>query len=554
MAKMGNKDVLKTVNYSLNIIKDIKAGKVFTDEEKEEILDKYVGLSEDNNSYWTPLPICKFIHNLITKDGDYCCDLAAGIGNFSRAVGDKKVRYDLYEFDENTSLAGQVAWSGKDWVNYIGNVDTLSLEIEPKYDICTINPPFTGSIKYENSKYEWYTDSKGKTKKKGSLGILDAFVEKAYKVTKDDGYIAMILKGGFVSNGNATEKLREWLAKRCDLKLLMNLDSTTFENAGILGTSVGTVLIVLKKGKDLNNKTIYAELNSKDNLFLQLNGIVSEFKKVQGQHYITYSSSYLDKGITGVINAGVDPEEIELDYITEEDKEIIGKCYCCNREIEEYELGEEIEDKLICIECDNDELTYIEKIKPLLGLEITAGDKKILPSLNRQREIKAQNDELEKCDKYCYFLSNSNGKFDDYLIKNSDIKFINMFNGRSEEDMGIIKCRYKYGVDNIIEVKDFYGYNWKIIYEGYKVSWEKVRKNSSEEWKDKCRKWHSGTIECSEPFYNTTFSFATYDDEPLTAVLERNYNAVYTNYDFICSYSYKLNELIKELIRERKIK
>ena len=43
MAKKGNKDVLKTVNYSLNIIKDIKAGKVFTDEEKEEILDKYVG-------------------------------------------------------------------------------------------------------------------------------------------------------------------------------------------------------------------------------------------------------------------------------------------------------------------------------------------------------------------------------------------------------------------------------------------------------------------------------------------------------------------------------
>ena len=34
----------------------------------------------------------------------------------------------------------------------------------------------------------------------------------------------MILKGGFVCNEKATEKLRKWLAERCDLKLLMNLD------------------------------------------------------------------------------------------------------------------------------------------------------------------------------------------------------------------------------------------------------------------------------------------------------------------------------------------
>jgi len=57
VTKKGNKEVLQSVNYNINIIKDIKAGKKLTQDDKENILNKYSGMSDDNNSFWTPVPI-----------------------------------------------------------------------------------------------------------------------------------------------------------------------------------------------------------------------------------------------------------------------------------------------------------------------------------------------------------------------------------------------------------------------------------------------------------------------------------------------------------------
>lgn len=552
--KKGNKEVLETVNYSFNIIKKIKDNYNFTKEEKKEILYNFTGLSKDNNSYWTPIIITEFIHNLITKDGDYIADLAGGIGNFAIPIKDKNIKYDLYEFDENTSLAGAKAWEDYTNINYIGNVDTLALDINKnKYDVVTINPPFVGTVKFENSNYIWNTDNKGNVKKKGSIGIVEAFIDKAFKATKDNGYIAMILPTGFLYKGNATEKLRNYLSEKCDLKLMIELDSDTFAKEGIKGTGITTVLVILQKCKSKNNKIVYAELNDKDNLKLQLDSIVNEFKKVQGLHYLDYVSNSLDKGITGVIKEGNLKEDIEFNH----NYKFMGKCCCCDKEIIEEEIAETIDDKLICLECFNDEYTYIKQIKPLLGLEITATDKKTLRILETEKEINKFNEDLMKQDKVCYFLSNSNGAFNDYMIKAYSIKFISVFANinESEIEKHIIKCRYNYLVENkSILIKNFDNLEWvKITYDGYKVEHQKVKKTNEKEYHDRVRKWHYGNIETSCDLYNTTWGMATYDKATLKETVLKDKSCIYVNYNYICSYAYKFRDLIKELIEKDKI-
>ena len=68
MAKKGNKEVLLGVNQTLNIIKRIKADEMFTPEEKMDILDKFIGMSEDNNSYFTPLEVCTMMKDMLPID------------------------------------------------------------------------------------------------------------------------------------------------------------------------------------------------------------------------------------------------------------------------------------------------------------------------------------------------------------------------------------------------------------------------------------------------------------------------------------------------------
>lgn len=57
----NNKDVLKSVNYNMKIIKRIKENQAFTIGKKEKMLDTYTGISKDNNSYFTSFEICNFI-------------------------------------------------------------------------------------------------------------------------------------------------------------------------------------------------------------------------------------------------------------------------------------------------------------------------------------------------------------------------------------------------------------------------------------------------------------------------------------------------------------
>lgn len=203
----GNKAVLEGINYSLEIVKKIKANEEFTREEKQKILTDYIGMSADNNSYFTPFEICQFIKDALGIEQGKVADLSGGIGNmiepFIKEYGklDDGIEFHCYELDENNSLAGSMAWSDYDQVNYYGQFNSIGRhnEIPDGFDYVIGNPPFSGSVPYL---CDW-NNNKGKIK---NNNICDAFVDLAIRKCADKGFIALVLPVSHMSKSQATEK------------------------------------------------------------------------------------------------------------------------------------------------------------------------------------------------------------------------------------------------------------------------------------------------------------------------------------------------------------
>lgn len=304
----GNKDVLASVNYSMDIIKRIKAREKFTAEEKQDILHKFVGTSPDNNSYFTPQPICNWIKQLLNIKRGRIADLSAGIGSMvlSYVIEYGKLQegitFDLFELDENNSMAGKMAWSDYEQVNYYGNFNTVERADEipdNTYDVILGNPPFSGSVPYF---CDW-NNNKGKAK---NNNICDAFVDLAVRKVKDKGYIALVLPAGHLFKGNATAKLREWMKDKVALKGVFPLDEATFRESGILGTSVGTYLVVYQKGVP-QDKVMIGALYDRDELVNEMVAIANNFQMMlKGDCYVEMRSDHVC-GEHGVLRVGDSP-------------------------------------------------------------------------------------------------------------------------------------------------------------------------------------------------------------------------------------------------------
>ena len=583
--KKGNKDVLKSINYSLDIVKKCKSNYKFTKEEKQEILHKFIGLSEDNNSYFTPEIICKLITECLDiKCNDTVADLSGGIGNMAIPLIDTygklkdDISFDIYELDENTSLAGKMTWEDYSQVNYYGNINTLSLNIEKKYDFVIGNPPFSGNTEYET---EWNVNTKGKPSKKNEL--VNSFIDLSFKCCKDNGYVALVLPGGILYKDKATKKLREYLAERYDLKMLIELNPDTFSKSGLQGTTVTTNLIIWQKCKTSNNKTMIIELNPIDNLKTQLESIPHYFKLVQNQHYIQMGRSNNDK-IYGLLKEGINPETIHEEY-TENQSNMIGQCYCCNKDIYEddllscdkYTLKSDNSVVNVCLECSNDELMYIDKIKRDLLIEgksydISSKDEKFVKRLIEQ---KIKMEELEKqfsYDKNIYICTNNaRDTFIDEMSPIHSLNFVKLFQGVDEyNDDSVIKIKLPYIVNKqydfsnevickkldfkrkrIIEdgIKKFIDEPYyrevkfdKLIYiiNDLNIEHYKARKPGDKEWNDRERHIYHGYLDCGSDFYNTTFTIIYYPHDKKAST--------YVNYDFICSMSWKFKQPIEKVI------
>lgn len=301
MAKKGNKEVLQTVNKAMDIVKRIKADEEFSQKDKMDILDDFVGVSDTtNNSYWTPLEVCQFMKDLLPIDEAlnegreiHIADLSAGIGMCARPFIKKYgklldgVKFDLYEYNPDTSMALKKAWEDYEQVTVYPDCDTLKFDIPIEYDFVIGNPPFSGNCEYPNAQ-EWACDKKGKVAK--SLSIMDAFVDLAIQKCKPNGYIAYVIGGGHLYKGNKTEALRKWMKKEVALKAIVPLDSDTFSEAGITGTSVGSYLIVWQKGAK-QEEVFLGDLIDKKDLKTEMKSMARKFKLLNfGTYNITYES------------------------------------------------------------------------------------------------------------------------------------------------------------------------------------------------------------------------------------------------------------------------
>ncbi|MBU3216661.1 SAM-dependent methyltransferase [Clostridium estertheticum] len=548
MATKGNKEVLKSVNYSINIIKKIKEDVAFTQEEKQKILIDFVGMSEDNNSYFTPFEICNFIKDLLNITSGKIIDPSAGIGNMIRPYIKEYgklldgIEFTCFEFDENNSLAGYKAFEDYEQVKYntcFNSLDRVGEIKDNYYDYVIGNPPFVGSVEYLNE----FNNTKGKAKK---TDIVSCFIDLSIKKCKDKGYIALVLPGGHLFKGNAVQKLRDYMKGVISLKGIFPLDADTFSEAGILGTSVGTNLLIWQKGTP-QGKVFIGDLADKKDLKTEMSSIALQFQLfLSGDYYLEQSYNYA-KLIKGV---GVDWEP------QEKEEEVINgiECHCCNKKFPEYQISEytskdglSIEN--ICIECENDSLTYMNIIKRNFlidgeSYEVTRADER---EIKKEESLKREKDEAERkrdCKKSILYLSNAE-KFD---INYQIVKYANGFIG-TQEDSGednIQRCKFNYGCNKHWSIDKTWDKNLgkvDIHLDSFKKEIQRVRKPGAVDWRERTRIWWSGRILCEEDFYNATFGFSTYSDDEIV-------KEVYVNYQFICSKSYSLSKKIMELLKE----
>ena len=547
MAKKNNKDVLKSVNYSFDIVKKIKESIEFTMEEKQKILIDFVGLSEDNNSYFTPFEICNFIKELLNIKTGKILDPSSGIGNMIRPFVSEygklidDIEFDCFELDENNSLAGAKAWEDFEQVKYNTCFNSLDRTVEIQdnyYDYVIGNPPFVGSVEYLNE----FNNTKGKAKK---TDIVSCFIDLSIKKCKDKGYIALVLPGGHLFKGNAVQKLRDYMKGVVSLKGIFPLDADTFSEAGILGTSVGTNLIICQKGA-AQGKVFIGDLIDKKDLKTEMNSIALQFQLfLSGDYHLEQSYNYA-KLIKG---AGFDWELKD-----EENTEGI-ECYCCNKkfpedQISEYELKDGLSTKNICIECENDSLMYMDIIKRNFlidgqAYEVTKVDEKEIKKEKSLKYEKDENERLRDCKKSIFYLSNAE-KFE---INHQAIKYANGFlsTGEDSGEDNIQRCKFNYGYDKHWEIPTSWDKNLgkiDIYIDSFKKEIQNIRKPGEKVWKERTRTWWSGRIICEEDFYNATFGFSTYSNEGEMV------NDIYVNYQFLCSKSYTLSKKIKQLLKE----
>jgi type I restriction enzyme M protein len=152
--------------------------------------------------------------------------------------------------------------------------DTLKLTVSASFDLVIGNPPF-GLIKTDESdglkisRYSIYNDylsSSERKKVSSSFPMEVLFLEKFIGLCKPGGMIAIVLPRGIFAN-SGMEYIRQWLAKRCSIRAIVELGGRFFQSSG---ASAKTTLLFATKNINesvsTQDKTIlaYAEHISDD--------------------------------------------------------------------------------------------------------------------------------------------------------------------------------------------------------------------------------------------------------------------------------------------------
>lgn len=235
------------------------------------------------------------------------------------------------------------------------------------------------------------------------------------------------------------------------------------------------------------------------------------------------------------------------------------RCYSCNKEItrndySEYQLKKDNSKVQFCLECANDELVYFDVIKKDCLIdgeskELSDGDKKYIKNERIRRNREKKEHRLIDCNKSVFFFTNKQSPFLSKLdINHQVLRYCNQFTGQDDidEEEYIQRFRFPFSIHKTWKLNYEDLGEITIILEGYKKEVEQVRKDRTEKWRDRVRKWYHGKITVPNcDLYNCTFGFATYDN-----IKEIKFNNIYVNYDYICSYSWKFRRILAYLLKE----
>lgn len=196
-----------------------------------------------------------------------------------------------------------------------------------------------------------------------------------------------------------------------------------------------------------------------------------------------------------------------------------------------------------CIVCENTYEYYLDKIKRNclldgIAYELTKDDKKMI---EKERKLRLENtyeiDELST--KGIYYFSNEPVKEVD--MNYQALKYVNYFLDKEDHNTEHLqRFKFKNAIGRSVYIGEFDGLSNVIVtIDSVNKTYEKVKKQGEKEYRNRVRKWYSGRFQCNEDFYNCTFGFSQLDDN--------EFGSVYVNYDFLCSKSNKIANLVESV-------
>lgn len=198
--------------------------------------------------YMTPKSIRDIaLAHLPLKNGDKVLDPAVGTGELLLAAKAKNMNMSLYGWDIDEEIL-KTARTNLGSKAKLELVDGLSVSNRNNFfDAVIANPPYF-ELKLSEELKSRYADVVS-----GRANIYALFIKQVIEVTKEDGYIALIVPPS-MNNGEYFNSLREFILSHTEVKFLKVItDPSLFIEAQ---TSTQVIILQKKKNPKWNNKYI----------------------------------------------------------------------------------------------------------------------------------------------------------------------------------------------------------------------------------------------------------------------------------------------------------
>lgn len=209
--------------------------------------------------YFTPTEIAKLmVDNIPNKKFYRIVDLAVGDGELLREVIKKFKHTSLYGADidqnvinklkENKSIENATLWVGdslsSDICSWSEYDDVVKSE---KFCLCVGNPPFN-----------FFNRGADGTSNGDKLAIEIRFIMRYIEITKDNGYIAIIVPNGILCNekyGN----IRSFMLSKCYIECVINLYDNSFKE---VNADISIIIMQKKVSCEVQDKVKLKSVNT----------------------------------------------------------------------------------------------------------------------------------------------------------------------------------------------------------------------------------------------------------------------------------------------------